>query len=114
MTLVRAIGWLLLIPAILVLSYGIVLWIDGVPVFDLAAGDYLAGTGPAGPDPVQAAAQRFLSGELANPRSAEFLLWPVAAALGLVAGLLSVPGVVILILFRRGWSRVLVRRQYNR
>jgi len=114
MTLVRAIGWILLIPAILVLSYGIVLWHDGVQVFQLAAGDYLSSAGPAGPDPVQAAAQRHLSGELADPLSAKFLMWPVAGAIGFVAGLLSVPGVIILVLFRHGWSRVLVRRQYSR
>lgn len=114
MTFVRAIGCIFLIPAILMLSYGIVLWHDGVPVFQLAAGDFLASTGSAGPDPVQAAAQRYLSGELADPLSARFLLWPVAGAIGLVAGLLSVPGLIILVLFRRGWSRVLVRRQYSR
>lgn len=111
MTIVRVIGWIFLIPAILLLSYGIVLWIDGVPVFQLVASDFLA---KAGPDPVQAAAQHYLAGELADPQATKFLLWPVAGAIGFVAALLSVPGVVILVLFRRGWSRVLVRRQYSR
>jgi len=114
MALVRAIGWIMLLPAVLVLSYGIVLWLDGVSVFQLAAVDYLAMTGGSAPDPVQAAAQRHLAGALADPQSAEFLLWPVAASLALVAGLVSVPGAIILLLFRRGWSRALVRRQYSR
>ena len=114
MALVRAIGWIMLFPAVLVLSYGLVLWLDGVSVFQLAAVDYLAATGGSGPDPVQAAAQRHLTGALADPQSAEFLLWPVATALAFVAGLISVPGMVILLLFRRGWSRALVRRQYSR
>lgn len=113
MTLVRALGCFLLIPAILMLSYGLVVWHDGVPLFELTARDYLATNGPA-PDPMQAAAQRHVPGALADPRSAEFLLWPLAGAIGFVAGLLSVPGMVILVLFRRGWSQALVRRQYSR
>lgn len=114
MTLVRVFGWMLLFPAVLVLSYGLVLWHDGIPVFQIAARDYLAMAGPPGPDPIQAAAQRYLSGALVDPGSAEMLLWPVAAALGLVAALVSVPGAFILVLFRRGWSRTLVRQQYSR
>lgn len=113
MAFIRAIGCLFLIPAILMLSYGLVIWHDGVPLFELAARDYLAMVGPAAPDPVQVAAQRFIPGALADPRSAAFLLWPVAGAIGFVAALLSVPGMIILVLFRRGWSRALVRRQYS-
>ena len=69
--------------------------------------------GPGQPDLVQAAAQRHLSGVLRDPASAPFLLWPVGAAIGFVAGLVAVPGIIILILFRRGWSRALLRRQYS-
>lgn len=114
MTLIRAMGCILLLPAILLLSYGLVLWHGGVPVFELAASDYLTLSGPAAADPVQAAAQRYVPGVLAGPRSADFLLWPLAGAIGLIAGVLSVPGTIILLLFRRGWSRALVRRQYSR
>ena len=114
MTLVRAIGWVMLFPAILVLAYGLVLWRDGVPVFEIAAGEYLARTGPADADPLQVAARTYIPGALADPLSMPVLLWPVAGALALVAGLVSVPGTVILVLFRRGWSRALVRRQYTR
>ena len=114
MVLIRAFGCILLIPAVLALSYGLVIWHDGVPLFELAAGDHLAMTRPPGPDLVQAAAQRFLPGALASPGSAKILLWPLAEAIGLVAALLSVPGMIILVLFRRGWSQALVRRQYSR
>lgn len=113
MTLIRAFGCILLIPAILALSYGLVIWHDGVPLFELAAADYLAMTGPPGPDPVQVVAQRYVPGALVDPGSAEFLLWPMAGAIGLVGGLLSVPGMIILVLFRRGWSRTLLHRQYS-
>ncbi len=114
MTLVRGFGCILLIPSVLMLSYGLVLWHDGVPLFELAAREFLAMTGPAAPDPIQVAAQHYVPGALADPRSSEFLLWPLAGAIGLVAALLSVPGMIILVLFRRGWSRALVRQQYCR
>ena len=103
-----------MIPAILVLSYGLVLWLEADTVFHIAASDYLAMSGSAGPDPVQSAAQIYLPGVLADPASAEFMLWPLAAAIGLVAALVSVPGTVILVLFRRSWGRALLRQQYSR
>lgn len=114
MALIRGFGCILLIPSVLMLSYGLVIWHDGVPMLELAARDYLAMTGPGMPDPIQTAAQHYVPGALADPRSPEFLQWPLAGAIGLVAGLLSVPGMIILVLFRRGWSRALVRQQYSR
>lgn len=114
MGFVRAIGWLMVFPAVLVLSYGLVIWFDGVPVFELSAAEYLAGGGGADPDFVQAAAQRVLHGALADPQSLRILLYPLAEALAILAALLAVPGVVVLVLFRRGWSAALILRQYTR
>lgn len=114
MILVRGIGCIFLIPTVLVLSYGVLLWHGGVPLFELAARDYLAMNGSSGPDVLQVAVQRALPGLLSDPRVAPLLMWPIAAVLGLVAGVLAVPGTVILVLFRPGWSRALVRQQYGR
>lgn len=114
MAFVRAIGWVMLFPAILVLSYGIVAHLNGVPVFDVSAAEYLAGHATTNLDFVQYAAQRHLSGALANPQSLVILHYPLAEALAILAGILAVPGVVLLILFRRGWSGALIRREYMR
>ena len=114
MGLVRAIGWVLLFPAILVLSYGIVAHINGVPVFDVSAADYLAGRVTPELDFVQQAARRHIPGALADPRTLAILHYPLAEALAIFAGILAVPGVVLLVLFRRGWSGALIRREYMR
>ena len=114
MAFVRAIGWILVFPAVLVLSYGLVVWFEGVPVFDMSAAEYLAGRGVAEPDFVQSAAQRLLPDALADPQSLRLLLFPLAEAIAILAALLAVPGAVVLILFRRGWSAALILRQYTR
>ena len=114
MAFVRAIGWMMVFPAVLVLSYGLVIWFQGVPVFDLPAAEFLASRGAPGPDFVQSAAQRVMPEALADPRSLRILLFPVAEALAILAGLMAVPGMVVLILFRRGWSGALILRQYSR
>ena len=114
MAFVRAIGWMMVFPAVLVLSYGLVVWFEGVPVFEIPAAEYLAGRGVADPDFVQSAAQHILAGPLADPQSLRILLFPLAEALGILAALLAVPGVIVLILFRRGWSGALILRQYTR
>ncbi len=114
MAFVRAIGWMMVFPAVLVLSYGLVIWFEGVPVFEMAAAEHLAGGGAAGPDFVQSAAQRLLPGALADPQSLRILLFPLAKAIAILAALMAVPGVVVLILFRRGWSGALILRQYTR
>lgn len=114
MALIRAFGCILLIPAILMLSYGVVLWHDGVPLFEQAAGNYLSMAGSPDPDPLRVAAQRYVPGALAGPGSAQILQWPLAGAIGTIAGILAVPGLIILVLFRQGWSRTLVRQQYRR
>lgn len=114
MGFVRAIGWLMVFPAVLVLSYGLVIWFEGVPVFELPAAEYLAGRGAAEPDFVQSAAQRVLPAALADPQSLRILLFPIAEAIAILAALMAVPGVVVLVLFRRGWSAALILRQYTR
>ena len=114
MAFVRAIGWMMVFPAVLVLSYGLVIWFEGVPLFDMSAVEYLAGRGAAEPDFVQSAAQRLLPGALADPQSLRILLFPLAEALAILAAVMAVPGVVVLILFRRGWSGALILRQYTR
>lgn len=114
MAFVRAIGWTMIFPAVLVLSYGLVIWFQGVPVFELPAAEYLAGRGAPDPDFVQAAARRVMPAFLADPQSLRILLFPVAEAIAILAGLMAVPGMVILILFRRGWSSALILRQYSR
>ena len=114
MGVVRAIGWVLLFPAILVLSYGIVAHINGVPVFDVSAADYLAGRATAELDFVQQAARRHIPAALADPQTLAILHFPLAEALAILAGILAVPGFVLLVLFRRGWSGALIRREYMR
>ena len=114
MAFVRAIGWMMVLPAVLVLSYGLVIWFEGVPVFEIPAAEYLAGYGAAGPDFVQSAAQRALPAALADPQSLRILLFPIAEAIAILAALMAVPGAVVLILFRRGWSAALILRQYTR
>ena len=114
MTIVRAIGWVLLFPAVLIISYGLVAGLEGVAVFEVSAADHLAGGGPAGADFVQAAAQRYIPAALADPRSLGILLYPLAKAIAILAGIVAVPGLVVLILFRRGWSGALIRREYMR
>lgn len=114
MTMVRAIGWMLLFPAVLIISYGLVIGFEGVAVTEISAAEYLAGHRTAEPDFVQAAAQRYLRAALADPSSLAILRYPLAEAMAILAGIVAVPGLVVLILFRRGWSGALIRREYTR
>ena len=51
MTIVRAIGWVLLFPAVLIVSYGLVAGLEGVAVFEVSAA--CTKSGPAGPPPAR-------------------------------------------------------------
>ena len=63
---------------------------------------------------MQAAAQRHIPAALADPRTLGILRYPLAEAIAILAGIVAVPGLVLLILFRRGWSGALIRREYMR
>ena len=114
MGFVRAIGWIMVFPAVLVLAYGLVIWHEGVPIFDVLAGDYLAGVGAERLDFVQVFALSNFGPWLQSPDPMMILLLPLAHAIAVFAGVLATPGVVVLILFRRGWAGALILKQYSR
>lgn len=109
MGILRGIGWAMLLIAVLVIGFGLVAWLGGVPIFVQTGGEYWFKTDPESLNLAQAVIQRNLHPDLWDPLLVAVLLWPVAAGLGLVVGLFAVPGLVLVSLFRRRRRRRLMR-----
>lgn len=99
MMLGRALGWALLILAVVMLGYDAWLWAAGGPVRLTAAGELWARLDLASLNLVQAVTERYIAPALWDPVLLTVLLWPAALVLG---GL----GLILVLLFRRrGRSR---------
>ncbi|NNG03667.1 MAG: hypothetical protein HKM95_06145 [Inquilinus sp.] len=107
MFVIRGIGYVLLLLAVLALVYAGVLWQDGVPIFELAGGKYWFDTDSESLNLVQAVTQRYLHPKLWDPGIVTVLLWPIAAGLGLVAAVFGIPGLLLVTLFRRRRRRLM-------
>ncbi|MEE8271216.1 MAG: hypothetical protein V3R98_05730 [Alphaproteobacteria bacterium] len=101
MIVVRGIGWALLLLAVLVLVYGGLIWRDGVAVFEMTGGEHWFTVDLESLNLAQALIQRYLIPSLWDPVLVSVLLWPVAGGLALVSAVLAVPGLVLLLAFRR-------------
>ena len=107
MGILRGIGWLLLLIAVLVGVYGVVIWQGGVPVFEQTGGEYWFKAHSESLNLIQAITQRYLHPSIWDPFIVNILLWPVAAGLGLIFAIFAVPGLLLVSLFRRRRRRLM-------
>jgi hypothetical protein len=107
MGFLRGIGWVLLIIALLVIAYGSMIWIGGVPIFEQTGGEYWFQAHSESLNLIQAVIQRYLHPSVWDPFLVNILLWPVGGGLGLVAAALAVPGILLISLFRRRRRRLM-------
>ena len=107
MVFLRGIGWMLLLVAVLVVAYGLMIWIGGVPVFEQTGGEYWFTVHSESQNLIQAVIQRYLHPSVWDPFVVNMLLWPIAGGLGLVAAVFAVPGILLISLFRRRRRRLM-------
>jgi nitric oxide reductase large subunit len=94
-TLVRAIGWALVVLALLVLGRDLWVWLQGAGGFrPISAGELWYTLDRASLNLMQALTQRFLWPPLWDPGMVTVLRWPAVLVFG-------VPGLAILLLVRR-------------
>jgi hypothetical protein len=107
MGILRGIGWAFLLIAVLVIVYGLVVWLGGVPIFEEAGGEHWYKVHPASLNRTQSITERYLHPALWDPLILNIVLWPVAAGLGLVSAVFAVPGILLVTLFRRRRRRLM-------
>lgn len=106
---VYGLGWLLLAPAIVLLVYGGFLWIDGVPVLDMAAAAYWAEADAASLERIRAVVDSWSGPAVWDPWIVGLLRRPLAVALAAAAAVPGVPGLLLAVLFRPSWRRAASR-----
>lgn len=98
-TLVRAIGWALVVLAVLVLARDLWVWGQGGAGFRaISAGELWYGLDRSSLNLMQALTQRFLWPPLWDPGAVTVLRWPAVLIFG-------VPGLALLLLVRRKGRR---------
>ena len=107
MGILRGIGWVLLLIAVLVVVYGVVIWQGGVPVFEQTGGEYWYKADLESLNLIQAIIQRYLHPSIWDTFIVNILLWPIAAGLALIVAIFAVPGIVLVTLFRRRRRRLM-------
>ncbi|NNG05777.1 MAG: hypothetical protein HKM95_16975 [Inquilinus sp.] len=106
---VYGLGWLLLAPAIVLLVYGGFLWVDGVPVFEMAAEAYWTEADAGSLTRFRAFVERWFGAAAWDPWIVGLLRRPLAVALAAAAAVPGVPGLLLAVLFRPGWRRAASR-----
>ena len=94
----RIFGWLLIAASLAAAGRELVSWLETGAYRTVAAGELWYDLDPASLNLVQAVVQRYLLSELWDPVIATALLAPAWA-------LLSIPGLALAVLFRRGRRR---------
>ena len=97
----RAIGWALVVLALVALVWTGWLWLTVADFPGLAAGELWYRLAPEAPNTVQAVIQRRLYPALWDDVVLPLLLWPAPLVLLMFAGLLAAIGLILALAFRR-------------
>ncbi len=107
MAFLRGIGWVLLLLAALILIFAVVILIGGAAIFEQAGGEYWFEAHNESLNLVQAIIQRYLHPAIWDPFLVNILLWPVAGGLAVLVAAFAIPGLLMVVLFRRRRRRLM-------